>query len=112
MRGKILFIAGLAAGYVVGARAGRPAYEAVVERAKSFTSSDRVQQVGEKAKQVLEEKAPAVADAASKVAETTTAAASAAADAGASADAESDSSDEKPKPTRSGGSPKPTGSAA
>lgn len=88
MRGRILFVAGLAVGYVVGARAGRPAYEAVVERVHGIAGSDTVQHAGAKAKQVLEETAPGVAGAAEQVAATATAAASAAAEAGAPVDAD------------------------
>jgi hypothetical protein len=85
---RILFVIGLAVGYVVGARAGRPAYDAVVERVKGAAGSDQAHQVAEKAKQVLEEKAPKVADVAEKAAATATGTASAAKDAGAAADSE------------------------
>ena len=94
MRKRLLFVAGIAAGYVIGARAGRPAYDAVVERFNGFTSNPTVTKVGEKAKQTLEEKAPAVADVVGKATSTVAGAAAAASDAGA----ESSSEDESPKP--------------
>ncbi|RIX27690.1 hypothetical protein [Amnibacterium setariae] len=77
MRGKLVFVAGLAAGYVLGARAGRPAYEAISDRWQGFRENPTVQRVAEKAKTTAEEKAPALASAASKVAETAGAATSA-----------------------------------
>ena len=43
MTGKVLFAAGLAVGYVLGARAGRKKYEQIRERAKSLWNSDAVQ---------------------------------------------------------------------
>lgn len=107
MRGKILFVAGLAAGYIVGARAGRPAYDAVVERVKGVAGSDQVHQVADKAKQTLEEKAPKVADVAEKAASTASDAASSAKDAGEAADPDS-TSDAAPKPSK----PTPSGSAS
>ncbi|GAA2753740.1 hypothetical protein [Amnibacterium kyonggiense] len=89
MRGTILFVVGLAAGYVVGARAGRPAYEALTERLGTARDNPTVQRVGETAKATLEEKAPQVADVAEKAASTVQGAAAAAADAAKPADAAS-----------------------
>lgn len=43
MTGKVLFIAGMAVGYVLGARAGRKKYEQIRERAKSLWNSDAIQ---------------------------------------------------------------------
>jgi hypothetical protein len=103
MRGKILFVAGLAAGYVVGARAGRPAYEAVVERVQGIAGSDRAKRVGAKAKQTLEEKAPKVADVAEKAASSVSDVAAAAKDAGAAAD-DSAADDSTASSTESAGS--------
>ena len=42
MRGKILFAAGLAVGYVLGTRAGRERYEEIKRAADSFWNSPRV----------------------------------------------------------------------
>ena len=50
MRGKLVFVAGLAAGYVLGARAGRPAYEAISDRWQGFRENPTVQRAAEKAK--------------------------------------------------------------
>jgi hypothetical protein len=97
MRGRILFVAGIAAGYVIGARAGRPAYDAVVERVYALSGDRRVQQVGDRVRSTLEEKAPRVADVAEKAAAAVTGAASAAKDAGSE---------------ESGSAQKPAGSAA
>jgi hypothetical protein len=107
MRGKLLFAAGIATGYVVGARAGRSAYDSVVERVKGVAGNPKVKQVGEKAKTTLEEKAPKLADVAEKAASTAAGAAAAASEAGAdSSDASSSepaSAAPKPVPT-----PKPS----
>lgn len=43
MRGKILFAAGLAVGYVLGTRAGRERYEELKRAATSFWNDPRVQ---------------------------------------------------------------------
>ena len=86
--------AGLAAGYVIGARAGRPAYDAVVERVHGMRESSAVQQVGAKAKETLEERAPQVADVVEKAAGVAAGAASAAKDAGSSSADESDAPSE------------------
>lgn len=111
MRGRILFVAGIAAGYIVGARAGRSAYDSVVERVKGIAGNPTVVKAGEKAKQTLEEKAPQVADAAGKAAATAASAASAAKEAG-EASQEDSASEEAPKPTPPTDSQSPAGSAA
>jgi hypothetical protein len=85
MRGKLLFVAGVAGGYVVGARAGRPAYEAVLARFRRYAGSPAVQRAGEKAKDTLQAKAPKLADVAGKAASTASGAAAAASAAGADA---------------------------
>lgn len=50
MRGKILFITGLAAGYVLGTRAGRKRYEQIKSAAKSVWHTAPVQQSVDSAK--------------------------------------------------------------
>jgi hypothetical protein len=60
MRGKILFVAGLAAGYVVGARAGRQSYERIKSRAESVWHDPAVQKGVSKAEDFVAEKAPIV----------------------------------------------------
>jgi hypothetical protein len=44
MRGKLLFIGGLAAGFVLGARAGREKYEEIVDSAKKVWENPTVQE--------------------------------------------------------------------
>ncbi len=44
MRGKLLFIGGLAAGFVLGARAGREKYEEIVVNAKKVWDHPTVQE--------------------------------------------------------------------
>ncbi len=88
MRRRILFVIGLAVGYVLGARAGRSAYDSIVDRVNGVTGSDKLQQAGEQAKRVLEEKAPKVAAVAEQVVDTAAGAASSAKAAGNSADSD------------------------
>lgn len=45
MKGKILFVAGAAAGYVLGARAGRKRYEQIASAAGRFWRTQPVQDV-------------------------------------------------------------------
>jgi hypothetical protein len=44
MRGKLMFIGGLAAGFVIGARAGREKYEELVQTARKVKESPTVQE--------------------------------------------------------------------
>jgi uncharacterized protein YwlG (UPF0340 family) len=60
MKGKILFVAGLAAGYVVGARAGRQSYEKIKRRAENVWHDPNVQRGVTKAEDFVAEKAPVV----------------------------------------------------
>jgi hypothetical protein len=106
MRGRLLFVAGLAAGYVVGARAGRPAYDAIAERLHGVADSPTVHDATQRAKGVLEDKAPKVAAVAEQVAATTAGAAEAASkasgdksDAGGSEPAASGSTTEASSPS-------------
>jgi hypothetical protein len=59
--GKISFIAGLAAGYVLGAKAGQKRYEQIKGRASQLWSSEPVQTRVESAREAVKEQAPAVA---------------------------------------------------
>lgn len=43
MKGKILFVAGVATGYVLGSKAGRQAYERIMKRAKQAWDDPAVQ---------------------------------------------------------------------
>jgi len=61
--GKLSFIAGLAAGYVLGARAGRQRYEQIARTSGKVWNSDPVQKQVERGKEVARTKAaPVVAD--------------------------------------------------
>jgi hypothetical protein len=61
--GKMSFIAGLAAGYVLGARAGRQRYEQIRRTSEKVWNSQPVQKQVENAKEVAKTKAaPVVAD--------------------------------------------------
>ena len=44
MRGKLMFLGGLAAGFVLGSRAGRQAYDELVSTAKKVKESPTVQE--------------------------------------------------------------------
>lgn len=58
MKGKILFVAGLATGYVLGTRAGRARYEQIVKAARSVWTSPPVHAVAEKAGAFVSAKTP------------------------------------------------------
>jgi hypothetical protein len=62
MRGKILFSAGLAVGYVFGTRAGRERYEQLKRTAESFWNSPRVKQRVDQVEDFVKEKAPEVVE--------------------------------------------------
>ena len=59
--GKLTFVAGLAAGYVLGARAGRKRYEQIRTRAESVWASAPVQSRVETVRETVKDQAPAVA---------------------------------------------------
>ncbi|GAB2977012.1 YtxH domain-containing protein [Frigoribacterium salinisoli] len=82
MKGKFLFVAGAAVGYVLGARAGRGAYVKIKDRAEGIWENPSVQKgvaqaesfvkenapvVGQKVKEAASTGAAAVSDTASKV---------------------------------------------
>ena len=62
MRGKILFAAGLAVGYVLGTRAGRERYEQLKRAARGFWNDPRVQRRVDQVEDFVREKAPEVAE--------------------------------------------------
>lgn len=72
MRGKLLLVVGLAAGYVLGARAGRERYEDIKRVADKFWNSPGVQRQVRTVEDFARDKAPDVvgflADGAKKVA--------------------------------------------
>jgi len=59
--GKLTFIAGVAAGYVLGAKAGQKRYEQIRGRASQLWSSDPVQARVDTVKDAVKEQAPVVA---------------------------------------------------
>jgi hypothetical protein len=62
MKGKILFVAGLGIGYVLGTRAGREQYEKLKAQAARLWNDPRVQQQVETASDFVKDKAPDVAE--------------------------------------------------
>jgi hypothetical protein len=58
MKGKLLFVAGVAAGYVVGSRAGRQAYESIKDKVQTARTNPQVQNAVSKARDFAEQKAP------------------------------------------------------
>jgi hypothetical protein len=62
MRGKILFVAGLAVGYVLGTRAGREKYEELRTAAMKVWNDPRVQKQVDNAQDFVKDKAPEVAE--------------------------------------------------
>ncbi len=72
MKGKILFLAGLGVGYVLGTRAGRERYEQLKRAASNFWNTPAVQKQVDTVQDFVKDKAPDVvefvADGAKKVA--------------------------------------------
>lgn len=60
MKAKLLFGTGMAAGYVLGSRSGRAAYEKLKSRAAALWESKPVQDKLSAASEVVKEKAPEV----------------------------------------------------
>lgn len=60
MKGKILFVAGAAVGYVLGARAGRQSYERIKSRADRVWHDPNVQKGVNAAEDFVADKAPVV----------------------------------------------------
>lgn len=54
---KLTFLAGLAAGYVIGARAGRDSYDQVAEKAQRVWQDPRVQEKVGQAQDVVKDRA-------------------------------------------------------
>jgi hypothetical protein len=71
MKGKILFLAGLGVGYVLGTRAGRERYEQIKATASQFWNAPVVQRQVDTVQDFVKDKAPEVvefvADGAKKV---------------------------------------------
>lgn len=62
MKGKILFVAGLGLGYVLGTRAGREKYEELRSAALKVWNDPRVQKQVDAVEDFVKDKAPEVAD--------------------------------------------------
>ena len=62
MKGKILFVAGLGLGYVLGTRAGREKYEELRTAALKVWNDPRVQKAADSVEDFVKDKAPDVAD--------------------------------------------------
>lgn len=72
MRGKILFIFGLAMGYVLGTRAGRERYEQIKAGAEKVWLDPRVQEQVHTVEEFVKDKAPDLADKATTAAKKVT----------------------------------------
>jgi hypothetical protein len=62
MKGKILFLAGLGIGYVLGTRAGREQYEKIKASAARLWGDPRVQKQVDAVEGFVKDKAPEVAE--------------------------------------------------
>lgn len=60
MKNKLVFAAGMAAGYVLGARAGRASYEQIKVKATELWNSPKVQDTVSGATETVKSKAPEV----------------------------------------------------
>ena len=60
MKNKLVFAAGMAAGYVLGARAGRASYEQIKVKANELWNSPKVQDKVSQASETVKAKAPEV----------------------------------------------------
>jgi hypothetical protein len=70
MKGKILFVAGLGLGYVLGTRAGREKYDELKAAALKVWNDPRLQKQVDAAQEFVKDKAPEVADFVSDTAKT------------------------------------------
>lgn len=62
MRGKILFVFGLAVGYVLGTRAGRERYEQIKAGAEKVWQDPRVQKQVSTVEEFVKDRAPDLAE--------------------------------------------------
>lgn len=63
MKKRLILLAGLGVGYVLGSRTGRQSYEKLKAQAQDLWTDPRVQDTVEKANQSIRDRSPAVADA-------------------------------------------------
>ncbi len=68
MRGRILFVIGLGAGYVLGAKAGRQRYEQIASAADKVWNSPSVQKQRDEVQHFVETKAPKLVETATDAA--------------------------------------------
>lgn len=66
MRGKLIFVAGIAVGYVLGAKAGRERYDQIAAAANRVWHNPNVQRGVEQVEDFVKDHAPDVADLASE----------------------------------------------
>lgn len=71
MRGRLLLIAGLGTGFVLGSRAGRRAYEQLRSRVQDVSRSPAVQSTVDKARELAAQRAPKLTGAVSGLLGTT-----------------------------------------
>lgn len=100
MRGKILFVAGLGLGYLLGTRAGREKYDELKAAALKVWNDPRVQKQVDAVEDFVKDKAPEVAEFVSDGAKTIVDKVS------------GKSPAKKPATTRSASSSKPSGSSS
>lgn len=62
MRGKLILVAGLGVGYVLGSRAGRARYEQIAKAAGNFWNKGSVQRQVHQVEDFAKDKAPEVVD--------------------------------------------------
>ncbi|MCL3837217.1 hypothetical protein [Aeromicrobium duanguangcaii] len=60
MAGKLKFLVGIGAGYVLGSRAGRERYDQIVEKAQSLWKNPKVQDATHKVQDAAQEHVPGV----------------------------------------------------
>ncbi|TGD09330.1 hypothetical protein [Brevibacterium sp. S111] len=63
MKKRLILLAGLGVGFILGSRTGRQSYERLKAQAQDLWTDPRVQDTVDRANQSLREKSPAVADA-------------------------------------------------
>lgn len=63
MKKRLILLAGLGVGYVLGSRTGRQSYEKLKAQVQDLWSDPRVQETFDKANQTIRDRAPGVADA-------------------------------------------------
>lgn len=62
MQGKLLLLAGVAAGYVIGTRQGRAAYDRLTKRVQHLWENEKVQHTVSDAQRFAREKVPVFGD--------------------------------------------------